>query len=663
MVDIKTKIHNKFEVEVFRDGKLIKTAEGYNTLTNRMFERLCNGLNYFYYILFGGGTGTPSVADTALFNKIGHKQAEVVEFSYAAPTSYVKKKITLNPEEYIGQAITEMGICDSLSYINSHAILKDAEGNPISINKTASDVVIIYATIFVTFTLPQNVVMEGLKDRSNLLLYWLLSKSNTATAPRNSFFLALFAGGKYIATKSSGDTIADVENKKITFGPVRFGITEGNHNILSVGHAGSLQFNLPMPSVFDGQAYTGISLGAGDGIKTEFLIPSQNLKSSTLAIKKDGVTVTDYTTEPRWSFLGETETGVELLPGRDAVVTGASDGSFVLAVEKEYNYPRIRLLESEDGFETARDLGAPISDTGDELSITFYGCACDSNFTRLAYPEKSGTKYAFAYYSFNKTTKRFSKIQPQGIEFEYVQSKGMAMSRDGTNFVFIESGSNPYQLHFYTKNEQDVFTKTKTILSQGYDILGFSTDCKKVVTRVNYRCFVYNEDETLPQLPEITLSSAMAFDASPDFDFVVVSKKYPADTSKSMLTTFDLVDGNWIEHEMGVLDSFRGLNVIDRNSFFIGPKMYTRVNGEFVSEDNPTQKIYYPSPFTTEWNYLSYEQSKTHKAQVRPNKTLVKFNTPPAAGAAITADYTVEGIHKTDQYVIDVGFSIQFGEG
>ena len=43
--------------------------------------------------------------------------------------------------------------------------------------------------------------------------------------------------------------------------------------------------------------------------------------------------------------------------------------------------------------------------------------------------------------------------------------------------------------------------------------------------------------------------------------------------------------------------------------------------------------------------------------------TKVTFDTPPAEGVAITADYLVEGLHKTDQYVIDVSFAIAFGEG
>jgi len=42
--------------------------------------------------------------------------------------------------------------------------------------------------------------------------------------------------------------------------------------------------------------------------------------------------------------------------------------------------------------------------------------------------------------------------------------------------------------------------------------------------------------------------------------------------------------------------------------------------------------------------------------------TKIIFASPPANGAVITADYTVNGIHKTAQRVIDLYAEITFGE-
>ena len=45
-----------------------------------------------------------------------------------------------------------------------------------------------------------------------------------------------------------------------------------------------------------------------------------------------------------------------------------------------------------------------------------------------------------------------------------------------------------------------------------------------------------------------------------------------------------------------------------------------------------------------------------------PNKIL-KFNTPPANGAIITGDFSIGGIPKNANHVLDVSFTIQWGEG
>ena len=45
-----------------------------------------------------------------------------------------------------------------------------------------------------------------------------------------------------------------------------------------------------------------------------------------------------------------------------------------------------------------------------------------------------------------------------------------------------------------------------------------------------------------------------------------------------------------------------------------------------------------------------------------PSTKQIKFNTPPAAGAAITADFSVEYIPKSTNFVLDVQAEMLFGE-
>ena len=74
------------------------------------------------------------------------------------------------PEEYVGETITEVGISyySSSNYLHTHALIKDSEGNPLSINKTELDVVVIYATVFITFE-TANTNLKYLGSNNNLI--------------------------------------------------------------------------------------------------------------------------------------------------------------------------------------------------------------------------------------------------------------------------------------------------------------------------------------------------------------------------------------------------------------------------------------------------------------------------------------------------------------
>jgi WD40 repeat protein len=67
---------------------------------------------------------------------------------------------------------------------------------------------------------------------------------------------------------------------------------------------------------------------------------------------------------------------------------------------------------------------------------------------------------------------------------------------------------------------------------------------------------------------------------------------------------------------------------------------------------------------TSWWNGLGYSSDYCCLLlyNFSPIGTKVTLDAVPVPGAAVTADYTVNGIHKTDQYIIDASFAIQFGE-
>lgn len=148
------KLHNRWDVEVVdaATGEVKQRARGYNVILNRWWSVVPNGSGPSW-MLYGRGTGTPSASDTGLFSRIGTISSiggtldqstldqGFISWQYAGQ---------LGPSDAVGETITEVGLStgSSNSEAVTHAMLTDMNGNPISIIKTATDIVHIYATVF-----------------------------------------------------------------------------------------------------------------------------------------------------------------------------------------------------------------------------------------------------------------------------------------------------------------------------------------------------------------------------------------------------------------------------------------------------------------------------------------------------------------------------------
>ena len=159
-LDLRASIHNRFDVEVYdaATGELKQKAQAFNVICNTFWSRLLNVSNgkwtplaRFNYVIFGGGSGTPSAADTVLFSRIGSRSVSTFTDTNDRRTGVASRQAvaTLNAEDNVGAVITELGIGYDSTHITTHALLQDMNGNPISIEKTDTDVIKIYATIFV----------------------------------------------------------------------------------------------------------------------------------------------------------------------------------------------------------------------------------------------------------------------------------------------------------------------------------------------------------------------------------------------------------------------------------------------------------------------------------------------------------------------------------
>lgn len=302
-MQIKTKVdfHNRFEI--YKNGEWVGKAE--NIVLDQMYTRICNFSTYFVNIHFGTGTGTTTPDRTTLFSYLGTKTAATEETIKALPTSSWTRKITLAPEEYVGETLTEVGIAygSTASYLVTHALITDAEGNTISISKTAIDLIEIYATVFIQLNNSSEVSFVECKfDTSgfgNKLVDYFCG-SSMPTTPITVGYSSNPDGKVSTLAKLNEVTptvTVDITNKKRTYYS-RFSVDQGNARIsvTEVGLEDILRF-LPITN----QSVEDVVIGTGDGATTVFELPNGNI--SNLMVKKDGVEVS-YTTHNDNAYVG-----------------------------------------------------------------------------------------------------------------------------------------------------------------------------------------------------------------------------------------------------------------------------------------------------------------------------------------------------------------------
>lgn len=147
-------IHNRFDIEVVdaKTGAVKQRAKAENVILNTIWNNYTS--SWFSYIAYGGGSGTPTASDTKLFNWKGaaHLSSQTRDLSHAAEGYVSTTKYTaLSETTAVGVTITEVGLCtgtSSTSPLCTHAMLTDMNGNPISILKTNTDIINLYATVF-----------------------------------------------------------------------------------------------------------------------------------------------------------------------------------------------------------------------------------------------------------------------------------------------------------------------------------------------------------------------------------------------------------------------------------------------------------------------------------------------------------------------------------
>jgi|GEM_PF-1109727 len=665
-------LHNRFDIEV-RDalsGELKQQASAYNIVLDQMWTRLCTGSAYFVNIHFGTGTGVLAPARTSLFTHLGTKAAVDDTLIRAIPNSSWRRRIVLNPEEFIGANLSEVGVAFGTGTTNlvTHALLEDAAGNPITILKTSLDVVTIFATIFVTFSAPVDVVYINMPNGNGLVNHLI----GGAAAPSGAFSLgeAVGAGSTQMTGLGSqpalGSTAAatwtaDTANRRRTTGIMRFGITVGNGHVAEFAFSNVFRARLPLANVFTGQPYVNVPVGNGDGVTRDFVLPSRNIRQASIALKLNDVPMTTFTR----TLIGSGgnfwfSMFSQAWPHINGVALSADGTLFAYATA----FNPVVLTFDRVGLVWVRRPDPAILPAGDGRSV-----ALSADGRVLAVGHFSSPHISTYDWSGSAWIRRPNPaVLPGGDCF------GVALSVDGTVFAVAHGGSPFTSIYDWSGSAWVRRPNPAVIPSGAGNSVALSADGRVLAVAHNTTPFISTYDWSgsawIRRPNPAVLPTGTGIGAALSSDGSVLAVGHDV---SPFLSTYDWSGSAWIRRPNPAVLPTQGSRVAlsaDGSILAVAATMliYDWSGSAWVRRPAPVVSPYTGGSFvalsadgSTAAVSSGWSATDIRIYDTAARTTNIRFDTAPPAGASITADYIVDGVHKTDQFVIDVGFSIQYG--
>lgn len=368
-----------FEVIDTKTNKIKQVVDTHNIILDNFWKLLAEGdwsdYTNFIYICLGKGNSEPSYSDTTLqvplwenINLSGicdngvFKWPDSRKLERKYPTSVLSLVYTIPAtKELVGQ-ISEIGFygpryrhteSSAGPLLLTRALLKDAEGNPITIDKTDIDKIILTITVELTFEStcsnftfedpPYNIILENIQIQKPSLFegfcmpyrgrHSIPSRITLFTQPKPSW-------GGYSRENSENYPSSDFggisqteellatfnwREKKITTDVSRILTNIGNtHYYNGIGILGIGYWHFPDYNIFPPQTLSNMKVGTGDGETTEFKCPLNLFIKDSDKIYKNGVLLTrniDYTIE----YDNNQDLLVEISLGNFAEITGGEN--------------------------------------------------------------------------------------------------------------------------------------------------------------------------------------------------------------------------------------------------------------------------------------------------------------------------------------------------
>lgn len=156
----KQKIHNHFDFMLSRKDSWEKVASAENVVLDDLYTSYfyahCRGTTDLAYIALGINTTEPTTSDTGLkqMKIVKAIQSKALTWDVESHAWKVSGYIELNSTEGNGLAFSEVGIqsetgTDSYVIHVSRALIKDANGHQISITKSSTEKLRVYATVYI----------------------------------------------------------------------------------------------------------------------------------------------------------------------------------------------------------------------------------------------------------------------------------------------------------------------------------------------------------------------------------------------------------------------------------------------------------------------------------------------------------------------------------
>ena len=290
------RLHNKWKVVVTNTKTgATREAVGENIILNQFWTKYLSAANAtcLSYIHVGEGTDTPVATNTKLKTPFASysSSGNVTDYSHFLSDGYITRQLSCRVEAntYVGKVIAEVGFAYSGATTGSlvtHALLKDMNGNAVTITIGADEVINIFGTVYFDLGYSHNsdtiFLLSGYNEYlvSAMLCFYTFSNINRITSTSASGYDSRklkepFSLTHNIIPNSSVaaySTITfDTDNKKLTwaFADATTSANNLEGGIGSIVVGGAVRVVVPCTG-FTQPVITKEVVGTGNGTNKDF---------------------------------------------------------------------------------------------------------------------------------------------------------------------------------------------------------------------------------------------------------------------------------------------------------------------------------------------------------------------------------------------------------